>query len=147
MLRTLTHRLTRHPRSTFTAKLSDLSIKPKDNQTVHYNLSYPEIQQHYLKNKEGVRVKTLNDLVNSIDTGKYTGRSPKDKWLVASPETAENVWWGQVNQRMDPVVFDQLAEKCVAHFQGLDQYYIYDGQCGASLTSQKRVRFYTEYVW
>ena len=151
MLRNLLTKVNRHTPfyqpNHVTSGLSYLSILPKDNQTIHYNLSYPEIQQHYLKNQEGVRVKTLNGLVNSIDTGKYTGRSPKDKWLVASPETAENVWWGQINQLMDPEVFDQLAEKCLAHFQSLDQYYIYDGHCGASLTSQKRVRFYTEYVW
>ena len=49
-------------------------------------------------------------------TGKYTGRSPKDKFTVKDPVTAELVNWGYVNQPFDPEKFDALYDRVVALF-------------------------------
>ena len=43
-----------------------------------------------------------------VDTVPYTGRSPKDKFVVRYPETENEIWWGDVNHPMEPEVFDAL---------------------------------------
>ena len=51
-------------------------------QAVHHNLSYPELFQHEKANKEGVVMNAKYGNTFAIDTGKFTGRSPSDKWIV-----------------------------------------------------------------
>jgi ATP-dependent phosphoenolpyruvate carboxykinase len=85
----------------------------------------------------------------AVDTGIFTGRSPKDKWIVKNvgSESDENLWWGSVNQPMQPEVFDELYAKAIAHFNTLDECYVFDGFCGANPASQKRIRFVHEMAW
>ena len=63
--------------------------------------------------KEGV---VTNNNTMAIDTGKFTGRSPKDKWIVNQPPSNENIWWGDVNQSMKPEVFEELQHKVETEF-------------------------------
>ena len=116
---------------------------------IHHNLSYPELLRHAKKNKEGTLMKCIYGDTFSIDTGKFTGRSPKDKWIVkqVDSETDSNIWWGNVNKPISPEIFDDLYTKAVSHFNSLDECYLFDGYCGASLKSQKRVRFVHELAW
>jgi phosphoenolpyruvate carboxykinase (ATP) len=83
-----------------------------------------------------------------VKTGKYTGRSPKDKFVVYNPgsETAENIDWNDINQPTTPEVFEELYEKAVKHFNSLDKAYVSDLYCGVSESSRKSVRFITELV-
>ena len=46
-----------------------------------------------------------------VDTGKYTGRSPKDKYIVDEDSSNNNIWWGDVNQKISEEIFDDLY-KC-----------------------------------
>lgn len=128
-------------------RLTNLGIKVKDHQKISYNLTYDRISQLYKERNEGVFLNTPYGKVHSVDTGKYTGRSPNDRWLVATDKTAENIWWGDINKRMSHEVFDELYGKCLDHFNQLDNYYIFDGHCGTNPNTQKNVRFLTEYVW
>jgi ATP-dependent phosphoenolpyruvate carboxykinase len=75
----------------------------------------------------------------AVDTGKFTGRSPKDKWIVKQPPSEKNLWWGNVNQPLDSKAFDELYAKCIAHYNTLDKAYVFDGYCGASAASRKKV--------
>lgn len=54
----------------------------------------------------------------TVDTGKFTGRSPGDKWIVKNigSESDANIDWGKVNQPTSPEVFDELYEKAVNYF-------------------------------
>jgi len=117
--------------------------------TIHRNLSYPDLFEHEQANKEGVVVKAKYGDTFAIDTGKFTGRSPKDKWIVKNigSESDENLWWGDVNQPTTPEVFDDLFDKAVDHFNTLDKCYVFDGYCGANPASQKKVRFVHELAW
>merc|ERR1719189_3432623 len=84
----------------------------------------------------------------SIDTGKYTGRSPNDKWTVAQAPSEENFWWGPVNYKMKPEVFDTLYEKVQNFYKtDVEDMYVFDAYCGASPNSTKRVRFVAEMAW
>ena len=128
-------------------KLQDLGINPRKSQTIYHNLSYPQLEDHYLKNKEGIKIITPYGKVQSVDTGKFTGRSPKDRWLVANQEIAKNIWWGDINRQVSESIFNILYTKCVSHYNRLDSYYLYEGHCGANPETQKNVSFLTEYAW
>ena len=84
------------------------------------------------------------NLVFGVDTGKFTGRSPKDKWIVKNlgSESDKNLWWGDVNQPTTPEVFDDLLDKAVNHFNSLNEIYLFDGYCGANEKTRKRVSLY-----
>jgi len=128
-------------------KLNSLGINnPK---VIHHNLSYPELLEHEQKNKEGMLMKCKYGDTFAIDTGKFTGRSPKDKWIVKQidSESNSNIWWGNVNKPIGSEIFDNLYDKSVNHFNSLEECYVFDGYCGASLQSQKKVRFVHELAW
>ena len=94
-------------------------------------------------------MKLNNDEIYSIDTGKFTGRSPKDKWIVKNlnSDSDKNIWWGDVNQPLPSDIFDTLYLKAKNHFNSLENYYVYDGYCGSNPKSQKKVRFVHELSW
>ena len=100
-------------------------------------------------NQEGKTVQAKYGEVMAVRTGKYTGRSPKDKWIVKNEgsETAENIDWGDVNQPTTPEVFDELYDRAVDYFNTRDTVYVFDGYCGASPQSRKKVRFVFEMAW
>lgn len=118
-------------------------------ETIHHNLSYPELLRHEQKNKEGALMKCKYGDTFSIDTGKFTGRSPKDKWIVkeGDSESSSNIWWGNVNKPISPEIFDDLYAKAINHFNSLEECYLFEGFCGSSLKSQKKVRFIHELAW
>ena len=132
-----------HPDSTF----HKLGIKNPN--TIHYNLSKHELFEHETKNKEGTVFKTKYGDTFGVDTGKFTGRSPKDKWIVKNNESdsSKDIWWGNVNQPTTPQVFKNLYDKAINHFNTLDEIYLYDGFCGANKKTQKHVRFVHELAW
>lgn len=127
--------------------LSKLGIHKPD--VIHHNLSHEELFKHEQKNNEGVLMKCKYGDTFSVDTGKFTGRSPKDKWIVKNPgsESEKNIWWGNVNKPISPDIFNNLFNKAVSHFNNLEECYVFDGYCGANPNSQKKVRFVHELAW
>ena len=112
---------------------------------VFHNLSYPRIRRHEVANDEG-RITSTG--AYAIDTGKFTGRSPKDKYVVQREPSAKNIWWGDVNQPCTPAVFDSLHRKVTTHLSTkADRLYVFDGFCGTSPASRKQVRVVTELAW
>merc|ERR1712157_184833 len=85
----------------------------------------------------------------TVYTGKFTGRSPNDKWLVREEgsESAENIDWNKINQHTSPEVFDELYKKAIAYFNTRDNVYVFDCFCGANPKSQKKIRFVHEMSW
>ena len=90
--------------------------------------------------------KFTNNGTFAVDTGKFTGRSPNDKWIVKQSPSADNIWWGNVNKPTSSEVFDELYDKCIQHYNTLDDIYVFDGYCGASPNSRKNVRFITGWL-
>ena len=117
--------------------------------TIHHNLSYPALFQHERENNEGNVIDAKYGKTFAVDTGKFTGRSPKDKWVVKNvgSESDKNMWWGDVNQPTTPEVFDDLYNKAIERFNTLDNCYVFDGYCGANPNSRKKVRFVHELSW
>lgn len=95
---------------------------------VHWNLTTPELYEHAIRNGEGELTK---DGALRVLTGQYTGRSPKDKFIVQQEPSAKFIAWGSVNQPISPQVFDHLHEKVLDHLSHRRNLYVYDGFCGA----------------
>lgn len=116
---------------------------------LYRNLTYQELFDHEVKNKEGVVAKAEYGDTFCVDTGKYTGRSPKDRWIVLNPgsETAENIDWNEINQPTTPEVFDELYAKAVEYMNTREDCYVFDGYCGASPDTRKKIRFIHEMAW
>lgn len=112
--------------------------------TVYHNLSYDELAEHEKKNKEGL---FTADGTFTVETGKFTGRSPKDKYIVEQSPSKENIWWGKINRPMKANTFDKLYNKVTDHYSKSEKIYVFDGFCGANPNSQKKVRFVTEKAW
>src|SRR5260370_14402440 len=79
-------------------------------------------------------------------TGEYTGRSPKDKFIVVDDETRASVAWGEINQAMQLEVFDRLAERFLGDLKGKKIFVEYVRAC-ADPTYQLRVRLISEFSW
>jgi phosphoenolpyruvate carboxykinase (ATP) len=110
---------------------------------VNYNLSYDELLNQELANSEGV---VTSSGAMSIDTGIFTGRSPKDKYFVEQQPSASYISWGSINQKVSKEVFDELFEEVKKQLSNKD-IYITDAFCGASEKSKRSIRVVTEIAW
>ncbi len=110
---------------------------------VHYNLSYDELFEHEVKNGEGT---VTSNGTFSVDTGIFTGRSPKDKYFVDQEPSNKNISWGKMNHKISKEIFDELFEKVKKQLSNKD-IYIQDVFSGGSLASRKSIRFVTEIAW
>jgi phosphoenolpyruvate carboxykinase (ATP) len=79
-------------------------------------------------------------------TGKHTGRSASDKFIVREPTTEERVWWGQYNRPFAPEKFDDLYNRMQGFFQGRDVF-VQDCYIGADPEFRMPVRIVTELAW
>jgi phosphoenolpyruvate carboxykinase (ATP) len=112
---------------------------------VHRNLSVDKLIEETVLNGEGVigpRGATM------VDTGKYTGRSPKDKYIVDEPSSTDNLWWGPVNRKIDEAIFDELYEKVVDYYNTDDsKTYLFDGFAGFDPKYSINVRIIAKRAW
>ena len=85
--------------------LADQGISTKAD--IHWNLLTAPLVEQALSRGEGILAKD-GPLV--VETGKHTGRSANDKFIVRDAETEETVWWGKTNKGMTPEHFAALKE-------------------------------------
>ena len=112
---------------------------------IHRNLNVDSLIDEILKNKEGVISSTGAPIV---DTGKFTGRSPKDKYIVDEPSSNSQIWWGQVNQKIDEKVFDELFSKIVDYYNSdPNDTYMFDGYAGFDPKYSINVRILAKRAW
>lgn len=87
-------------------------ILPDRAKRVFYQLSPAELVEEALKRQEGI---LADNGVLAIDTGEFTGRSPKDRFIVEDDITRDSVWWGKVNQKFDLQKFNNLLQKVTGY--------------------------------
>ncbi|RDY58673.1 phosphoenolpyruvate carboxykinase (ATP) [Flagellimonas nanhaiensis] len=114
----------------------------KDAQ-VHWNLD-PETLQKITVEK-GMGVESENGTL-AINTGKFTGRSPKDRFLVKDDYTKDKIWWGRINKPISPENFDRLRGEIVKYLSG-KEIYVRDAAVCADPRYQTNVRSVTEFPW
>lgn len=107
------------------------------------NLSVAQLIQHALENKEGELAS--NGAFNAL-TGKRTGRSPKDRFIVKDALTESTVDWGKVNQPLDVATFNALWDEAVAY---LNERTVYLGafKAGADARFGIPIKTITEQAW
>ncbi|MFH1781491.1 MAG: phosphoenolpyruvate carboxykinase (ATP) [Patescibacteria group bacterium] len=112
--------------------------------TLHENLSVEELVKKALENKEGKLSKT-KALV--VETGKYTGRSPEDKFIVDTPSVHDKIDWGKVNVPISKEKYDKLFRKVQDHLENMDEAYYYQGVLGADPEYEMPVEVTCEYAY
>jgi phosphoenolpyruvate carboxykinase (ATP) len=110
--------------------------------TVFYNLNEAALMEQALERGEG---HLGNGGVLLVTTGKFTGRSPKDKHVVRTATTEDTIWW-ENNAPMPAEGFDRLYEDMLAHMQGKD-YFVQDLFGAADPAHRLNVRMITELAW
>lgn len=122
------------------AKLSDIGL---DVAIAHWNHSAEELTAKTLELGQGV----LNDTgALSVSTGKFTGRSPKDKFTVKDAITEHTVDWGDINIPMAPETFDALYNKVCAYLKG-KEVWVRDSYACADPSYRLNVRVVNETPW
>jgi phosphoenolpyruvate carboxykinase (ATP) len=123
-----------------TASALDTLLK---NEKVHRNLHSGLLVEYAVRRSEGL---LADNGALVAYTGKYTGRTPKDKFTVKDPVTAELVNWGEVNQAFDPEKFDALFERVVGSLRG-KELFVQDLYAGADPSYRLPIRVINEYAW
>lgn len=128
-------------RSLTAQDLREYGLKNLDE--VHWNLKPAQLVERALQHHEG-RLAENGAFV--VRTGQFTGRSPKDKYVVRDSGTETNVDWGPVNQPMTPESFDRLYERLLVFLEG-QELFVQDCFGGADSEYQLRVRVITQKAW
>jgi len=115
----------------------------RDWSVAYWNLSAAQLVEAALARGEG---QLASNGAFTVRTGKFTGRSPKDKFLVREAATESAVHWGPVNQAISGEQFDRLHHRVVEHFGG-KELFVQDLEAGADSDYTMKVRAVTELAW
>jgi len=107
------------------------------------NLSTAELYEHAIRNAEGT-ISAHGSLV--VRTGKHTGRSPLDKFIVEEPSSSAEIWWGAVNQPISEGHYARLRKRLVAYLADRPVY-SQDLYVGAHPDHRRSLRVFTETAW
>jgi phosphoenolpyruvate carboxykinase (ATP) len=110
---------------------------------VHHNLNAGKLVEYALK-REGAELTDTGAL--SINTGKYTGRSPSDRFIVDSPSVHDKINWGKVNVPIKEEVFDKLYHKITSYLKE-KEVYVFDGFVGADQNYRMPIRVVNEFAY
>lgn len=111
--------------------------------TVLANLSVAELYERAIRAGDG-EIAAEGPLV--VRTGRHTGRSPRDKFVVREPWSEGKIWWGEVNQPLSEEHYDRLRVRLVAYLADKDLY-AQDCYIGAHPDHRRSLRVYTETAW
>lgn len=123
------------------ASISDLGLKNVSE--AYWNLNPAELVEETIIRGEGILTDTG---ALAVDTGEFTGRSPKDKFIVYDDITKNTIWWGDVNIKFDKEKFDVLHNRIAAYLTGKE---VYVRDCYACADSRYRlnIRIVSETPW
>ncbi|HJT05389.1 MAG TPA: phosphoenolpyruvate carboxykinase [Stellaceae bacterium] len=109
----------------------------------HWNLSVPVLYEYAIRRREGL-IGAGGAFV--ARTGAFTGRTPKDKYIVQEPSSKADIWWGDINRPIDEAVFESMARRLSAYFQGREVF-VQDMYGGADPEYRLKVRVITDSAW
>jgi len=110
---------------------------------LNWNLSELKLITKTITERQGVITSTG---ALACDTGEFTGRSPKDKYVVKDEKTTDSIWWGEVNHPFSPEDFDKLYNRVTTHLSDRD-IYVKDVYACAKKEYQLNIRVITENPW
>jgi phosphoenolpyruvate carboxykinase (ATP) len=119
------------------------TTRPALGRSVRSNLPTAELYEDAIRRGEGL-VAAEGPLV--VRTGRHTGRSPEDKFIVAEPSSQAAVWWGPVNRPISEAHYDRLRTRLLEYAATRDLY-AQDCFIGAAAAHRRSLRVYTETAW
>jgi phosphoenolpyruvate carboxykinase (ATP) len=125
------------------ASTSPPTTRPILGRRLRANVPVAELYEDAIRHGEGL-VAAEGPLV--VRTGKHTGRSPQDKFIVDEPSSHDKIWWGPVNRPIAEADYDRLRARLVAECAERDLY-SQDLLIGADPAHQRRLRVITETAW
>ncbi|MBF2049644.1 MAG: phosphoenolpyruvate carboxykinase (ATP) [Elainella sp. C42_A2020_010] len=120
-----------------------LALGMKNLGQVYRNLAVPALVEHALRRGEG---QLSNSGALCVETGKYTGRSPKDRFIVNEPTVSAEVDWNQHNVPISEATFERLYQRALTYVAGRDLY-VFDGYAGADPNYRFGVRVINEFAF
>ena len=128
-------------------RIPDIGLAAQGIETaaaLHWNLPTVPLVEAAVARGEG-RLSADGALV--VETGRHTGRSAQDKFIVRDPETDSTVWWGKSNQPMAPDAFAALKADFLAALAEKDDLFVQDLYGGSQPAHRVNVRVVTELAW
>jgi len=110
----------------------------------HHNLSSALLVEAALRRGEGV---LTNRGALAVTTGKYTGRSPKDRYIVDDPRLLDVVDWSPVNQPLERQAFERLHARVRDHLDRAGETFVFEGYAGRDPRYRLPVRVVTDLAW
>jgi len=126
-----------------TTKSISLDTYGIKNAKVNYQFSSEELHNETIQKEQG---KVADNGALAVDTGEFTGRSPKDRFIVKDDVTRDQVWWGNINIPFPIDKFDKLYEK-VTNYLSEKEIYVRDSYACADEDYKLNIRVITEYPW
>lgn len=126
------------------AKIGDELQGLLSGNNVSIQLSVPQLVEKTLARGEAI---LTADGAVTAQTGKYTGRSPKDKYIVEEASSKDKIDWGSVNRPISSAIFDSLYEKVIRYLQAKDELFVFKGFAGADHASRLPIQVVNEYAW
>jgi phosphoenolpyruvate carboxykinase (ATP) len=123
------------------AKLESLGIKAVKK--AHWNLSPEQLVEATIQRKQGFLTQSG---ALAIETGKFTGRSPKDRFIVKDDITSDRVDWGNINMPIDGKHFDSLQQQIVEYFAD-KEVFVRDAYACADENYRLNIRLVSEFPW
>jgi phosphoenolpyruvate carboxykinase (ATP) len=111
---------------------------------LYWNLETAALVEHAIARGEG-HLAADGPLV--VATGRHTGRSAQDKFIVRDAETESTVWWGKTNKAMSPDAFAALKADFLAELANRDTLFVQDLYGGSQPSNRVNVRVVTQYAW
>jgi phosphoenolpyruvate carboxykinase (ATP) len=120
--------------------LRSLGIEPSN---IFSNLDASTLEDHSLS--KGMAVRSSQGAI-AVETGKFTGRSPEDRFIVKDEITEHSVWWGSINKPFDSVHFKSLKAR-MCEYLGHKDVYLRDAFAGAHPEYRISITVINEYPW
>lgn len=125
-------------------KLSNGLTQLLNSEHIQMQLSVPQLVEKVLNRGEGVLTST--GAVRAT-TGKYTGRSPKDKYIVEEASTKNKIDWGPINQPISEEVFSNIYDKVISYLKEQKEVFVFKGYAGADQKHRLPIQVINEYAW
>lgn len=126
----------------------------RDIEKIYYNLDYETLFRHETDpSREGYEKGFVTDTgAVAVDTGVFTGRSPKDKYIVKEDESIDKIWWADPKRKGSDN--RPISNEVWEHLRGISQkqlngktLYVMDAYCGANGNTRLKIRVITEIAW
>ncbi|WP_338472014.1 phosphoenolpyruvate carboxykinase (ATP) [Niallia sp. XMNu-256] len=111
---------------------------------IHIQLSVPQLVEKVLSRNEGKLTSTGAIMAT---TGKYTGRSPKDKYIVKEESVKDKIDWGTINQPISKEVFTNLYNKVLDYLKEKEEIFVFRGFAGADKNNRLPIQVINEFAW